>query len=339
MILLKDFFRKKSSKIFILIFVFIVFTIEVVFNFKSYYENFITNSYNETTYFLLKSDKDLYTTLSSNNKIKNIEKVILFENSKEEITNINKMIFLDPENNNIIVKQKSKLKDNESIIEVSPEMLNNEKIEKIDFVYNDEIIKLDIVKLEKSTFSRVYISESKFKELSNKSEQYSYIFNINDYKRMNSLASDLKKEKSINDVSLIHAYQKTNAIETVLKYEKVLDLLNKGLLVVGIVFCGIYILMLKNIINDEVDNMKIEKLIGFSKKQIIKSLLLKVILSNIISIIIATILNVITNVILNTINVRLDIFNVNMFTCIVLFSIFVTCFLSASKLLNKKMTY
>lgn len=93
MIILKDFFRKKSSKISILIFVFLIFIIQLILSFKNYYENFITGTYKDNTYLLIKANTNSMLDLKNNNNIADVENIILL--NPDFSTNFNYNLLLD----------------------------------------------------------------------------------------------------------------------------------------------------------------------------------------------------------------------------------------------------
>lgn len=308
MIILKDFFRKKTSKISILIFVFLIFIIQLIFSFKNYYENFITRTYSDNTYLLIKANSDFVQDLKNNNNISDVENIILFK--PDFSTNFNYNFLLDPQNSDIIVVKDTNniLGNDQCILEISNELYDSKlKDENITFNYKSNIINLDIISIRKGVFSRVILSQKRFDEL--KESSYNYIANIKDYEKINKIFGEIKSSNEINELTLVHAYQKMDTINTVIKYEKVLNVLNKGLLIIGIVFSLIYIIVLKNIITDELEYMKIEKMLGFNEQKIFFIVLSKIILSNIIAFITANIFYIIISMLLNLYKINVKVLN------------------------------
>lgn len=130
-----------------------------------------------------------------------------------------------------------------------------------------------------------------------------------------------------------------DTINTVIKYEKVLNILNKGLLIIGIIFSLIYIIILKNIITDELESMKIEKMLGFNKQKIFVIVLSKIILSNIIAFITANIFHIIISILLKLYKINVKVLNFSLLQNIIslIFIIsFLLCFIYCI-FLNHKM--
>lgn len=338
MIILKDFFRRKTSKISILIFVFLIFIIQLVFSFKNYYENFITKTYKDNTYLLIKANSDFMQDLKNNKNISDVENIILF--NPDFSTNFNYNFLLDPQNSDIVVLKDTNniLEYDQCILEISNELFDsNLKDKNITFNYKSNIINLDIFSIRKGVFSRVILSQKRYDDL--KKNSYNYIANINDYKNINKIFDEIKSNTEIKELTLVHAYQKIDTINTVIKYEKVLSTLNKGLLIMGIIFSLIYIIVLKNIITDELESMKIEKMIGFNNQKIFAIVLSKIILSNIIAFITANIFYIIISILLNLYKINLKVLNFsllqNIISLILIIS-FSLCFIYCI-ILNHKM--
>ena len=160
MIILKDFFRKKSSKISILIFVFLIFIIQLILSFKNYYENFITGTYKDNTYLLIKANTNSMLDLKNNNNIADVENIILL--NPDFSTNFNYNLLLDPQNSDIIVVKDTNniLENNQCILEISNELFDSKlKDKNITFNFKGNIINFDIISIRKGVFSRVILSQ------------------------------------------------------------------------------------------------------------------------------------------------------------------------------------
>ena len=83
MILVKGFFRKLSSKIYLTIFIVLLTSIIVLFSFKNYYTELLNQKYREKSFMVVISDDDYYDKLNGYKKVTNVEEILTFEPGKK----------------------------------------------------------------------------------------------------------------------------------------------------------------------------------------------------------------------------------------------------------------
>lgn len=74
MILLKGFLNYKSSKKYIVIFVFLLLTISTILNVAEYNSTLVTNIYQNNSYFLVTSNNNIFEEITANKSISEIKK-------------------------------------------------------------------------------------------------------------------------------------------------------------------------------------------------------------------------------------------------------------------------
>ena len=276
MIILKSFFRSKSSKIFLLIFTSLLITIFVLTSFGFYYSNFVTNVYKKNSYFIIKSEKEISKDLYQIKNLNNIQKVLLFDPEFDENLNKYTRYFIDYGNDTIIAMSNNynlKLNRNEIIIEIPNggyESLKNINLisNNISFRVDEQTIDFNIKTLSESVFSRIIINAELFDELFNKNILYSYTFSLNNYDDYDKINEQLKKIDGAIDVKFIQSYQNDKSINTVNELKNVISILKYVTITISIIFFILFLVIIGNIIDEEFDKMYIERLIGFSKIQI-----------------------------------------------------------------------
>ena len=79
MLLLKEFFRKKTTKIYFVILTIIFLGITVFFCFAGYYEKLYNDSIKKNSAFIMLSEKDHYEELNKSNILFDIQRGLIFE--------------------------------------------------------------------------------------------------------------------------------------------------------------------------------------------------------------------------------------------------------------------
>lgn len=320
-ILIKSFIRKKTTKLFILIFSTLIFIILILFIFNKYYNNFINNIYNENTYYILKSNKNIYDKLLENKNISNLENVIVFEYASSSNGNYSKYL-IDCENDYIIgiSSNKVKLNINDIIVYSS---IDNTSLEgnNISLIINGETWNFNIKKVYNSNFSRIYLNQNLFINLLNEQKTYYYTFNLKNYK-LN--IETIKKIDDVIDIKLVKKIDSDKTINTINKLENIIFILNIITIIVIISFLILLLIYIINFFNEGYRSNYCEYLIGFNKKYIKKLLLFEVniiiilslLFSFIVYIIIITILKYKFSINLNFININAIIISLLLFNII-----------------------
>lgn len=187
MLLIKEFLRKKSTKICLLLLSLLMTTILIILNFNMYYTNFINNTYKEKTYFLITSDNDFYADLKKNSNIDNIKEVLVFNiNSLDFFYNITWNHLISHENK-LIVEKNNKLKEEEIIIAITKEridlfddinMYNNKKIS---FLNENQSLNFTLKKIEISNYPKLIINDNLYQKLLGNRKEYNYVVDLKNY--------------------------------------------------------------------------------------------------------------------------------------------------------------
>lgn len=324
MILLKGFIRYKSSKTYLIIFTALLITITILFNFISYYSNIITKTYQENSYFLIISDKDNYGEIKAKDYIVNLEIVILLE---PEYSNI----FLDNQevtwsnlfdlNNNFMVAISNKnddvkLADNQISFGLPKMILENFnsiynlEMQKTFFQYENNKVNFELIKIYESHFSRILISNNTFQNLLKNRNSFSYIFSINDYDRIDHIVNSLNKIKGVQKVIFNQTYKSEASFNTVEKLKSIISILNFASRIVVVIFLILFLIVTNNIVSDELQNMSLERLLGYNKHQIKIFLIMKIITLNLAIIFFSTTGYIFINTLIKTfLKIGIDLFD------------------------------
>lgn len=294
MILIKGFLRHKSSKIYTVIFTFMLLTISVIFGVFQHYSNLITNAYQENSYFLVISKENIWEKIVANNYVANIEKVVLLEPKVNFLFNteqINESILVDQGNDYILAisnqKREVKLEKNQIAIEFPRFVLQNRteafflEEEQAYIKVKDERKNMEIIKTNESNFARVIVSYEIFQYLESNSDYYAYTFTLNDYSQKEKIVNYFERQENIK-IDFIQFYEGKAQLDTIEALEKTIGLLLYGCIVIIVIFLILFIIITYNIIHDEIERMYIEKLLGYNKQQIKKYIIMKIVTLNLI---------------------------------------------------------
>ena len=137
-ILIKGFFRSKFIKTYLVMFTTLIVIITILFTFGTYYSNIKTKTYQENTYFLIRSDRDIFKEVSEQKEVESLERILLFkpeENMNLIIeNNIKWFNLLDSNNEFIVVLSENgsvELNNNEITLQIRNDTLKN-----FDFLYD-----------------------------------------------------------------------------------------------------------------------------------------------------------------------------------------------------------
>lgn len=354
MVLLKGFIRYKSTKIYLVIFTALLITIAILFNFVNYYSNIVTKTYQENSYFLIVSDKDNYNKIKEKDHVVNLENVILlepdYENNFLESQDITWNNLFDHNNNFIVAISNTnddiKLTNNQIALALPKMILENfdtiynlEK-QKASFQIEDNRETFDLEKITESHFSRALISNEKFQRLLKDRKSYSYIFLINDYEQKNYIVDSLNKIDGVQKVIFNQTYESEASFNTIENLKSIISVLKFASKIIVAVVVILFLIVTKNIISDELENMHLERLLGYNKHQIKKFLIIKMMVLNLCIIICSIIGYIFINfLIINLLKVKINLFDslllLNIYVILLLVSLL---FCSFSKINKKTVT-
>lgn len=301
MLFIIEFFRKKSTKISILILTIIFVILQIIFSFINYYSSIIDDIYSNNIYYSIKFDNDVYNTLTLNTNITEVKRYLPFYYNGEFI---NYLFNLDSKN--VVVLSNDNLESYECIIEISENLFNNDLKfgDTISFVYENKEINLSITDIVNGKYNRVFISDKLFKDLILEDSFY-YIFEISKNQNVEKILDSLSNLDFFVGVEVFHSFINLDKINTELLYEDVLLILKKILIVICIVFAVVYLFVLKIILQKEREDMFIDKMLGYNPYYISLLVLIKVILLNIVCVLFSIIMSEFIIFILNLFGLNL----------------------------------
>ena len=338
MILLKGFFRKKKTIIYIRIFS-IVITILFLLNGINNYINreldrinyelssllmFSLNNYEELfkkEESILSYNRALPLIKGTDNDIIYTPNYIINEDGSISYENIDyskiewKRLIYDEDNYPYILAFSSSycdvnLKDNEVILfleednDYRHEYQNKYINSNISFQYNKEILSLNIKSIiEPKNFKYICISNNLYNKLVKKEDKYIYLINTKDYMNIKTLYKKWKDLETNNyySIQINKTYYDTNR-ETSLSI--IANILKLALISSIIIFIIIIIIVIMDLISDEEKDILLLRQLGYNKKQIYLNILKKVLILDFLIIIISIFISVIIN---SLINIILDI--------------------------------
>lgn len=361
MILLKGFFRKKKTTIYIRIFSIIITILFLLNGINHYineelnrikYENssfimFSLNNHDE----LLKKEKNIVTynralplSKGEDNDIIYTPKYIINNDGSISYESVDyskiewKRLIYDEENYSYILTFSASycntdLNDNEVILaleenidyrqEYKDKYLDNN----ISFIYNQEKLDLKIKNIiESKNFKYVCISKTLYNELSKKEDKYIYLINTNNYNSIEKLKEKWKNLESNNFYSIQTntTYYEIETENNKTSLSNLANMLQIANIISFIIFIIMVIFVTKDLISDEEENILLLRQIGYNKKQIIKNTLKNILLLDLIVILISLIFSLIISTILNIIlNLSIQVFSL---TLIIGITIFITIF-------------
>lgn len=325
MILLKGFFRHKSTKIYLIVFTTLIVTITILFNFISYYSNIVTKTYQENSYFLITSEKDNYNKINNQKYVINLENVILFEPDfsndflkDQDVTwpnlldlNNDFMVAIPSEENNMI------LANNQIVFAIPKDILENFddiydlETKKVSFKIEDNMTEFELKEIYESHFSRALISNNMFQKLLINRNLYSYIFSLDDYSKVDYIKESLDEIEGIQEIKFIQTYQSEASFNAIKELKDVISMLKYASWAFAIVFLILFLIITKNIVSDEIERMSLERLLGYNKIQTKKYLFIKLAALNIEIIFLSTIIYISVNMLIKEIfKISIDLFNI-----------------------------
>lgn len=331
MILLKGFFRKRSTQMYFVIFTVIITAITVLLSFINYYKTTEKDLYIKNSFMLITSEKDYFDNLSSNKNISSIKEVLVFEPNKEDYNVVvdsnyvaykngvqsdsklidgaeNKMNWDDFEvsgSKYIIVMYNDNFELNQNEIALSITHMSEWKIEfakemigeKIGFYYNNQNIEFTIKSIYETTIPSISISRNVYEKIRENREIYSYIIMINDKKNESLVKNELKK---ISEISIVkHESYNTDDSVFISTMARLLDSLMLANFASILFFIIILIVGIKNIMDDDKKNMNINKKLGYNFAQIKFNVLKQVIVLSGFSLFFSSIMSSFFNIIFN----------------------------------------
>ncbi len=288
MLILKGFFHKKTSKIYIFLIMFIFLCLLLLKSFYNYYNNTMINETQDNFISIVLEAKNL-DKISDFHNIKKIEENIFLEYNEEYM----KYIYL---------KKDTQLKDNEIILH-SLFSANYKIGDTITFQNKTEKYYFTIVSFsDKIPQNQSLISEKLYEKLSGFTNIREYRIYPKTWVFSNKIIKELEKVKEIIPEYGINTnvIKENNNLVTIVSMISII--INSMLLI----FTIIYIILIVNIFYDEKKNNYLIKCIGFRNKKIFYYNYLKILLLFLLSLFLSSILFIILKSILVLINIEIN---------------------------------
>lgn len=323
-ILLKGFFRRKETKVYLVIISALLILLLLLIGFISYFSSKQNMIFSESSEVVVINDYDIFDKLKKVKNISNIKRILAFRENKNydifaepyyyvngELINDgagidNKVAWAVMEKEGIddfiLVYSDADfdmhLDDDEIVIGLDDfwydsydksfydEMINK----KIGFWYGDINLEFNINNVIRMDESILIISKSKYSELLDENKLFVYTADTKIYKYQTKLKKKLGYlSDSENYISVIVTCYKGDNSNIVSSLYDLLDILNLVCNLVIVIFLIVLVIILKNIINDSKDDMFLNRIIGFNKFQVRLDIFIKIFVTYIISILISII--------------------------------------------------
>lgn len=327
--LMRGFFRKKNTKVYLIIFIVIISMLTCLYGFSMYIKSLINMNFIETSMLYVESEKNYYNELKNNKYLKNIQRVITAENLY--ILNIPSITIEEYEINKIIVypdsKENKDLNEDEAILVLNEiNYINYEK--KFDEIINSEImfksrdvdLNLKIKNIEKNKRRNSIIISSKLFEKLLDNNNYEFVANIKNYDKVTDILKSFLGKENCNIAFIDDSLSKDSNSRDKLKLEM------KYIIVSIYIFSAIFFLMIiianNNIINDLKENIALEYILGFNNIKIIKNILCRLLIMHFVTIVFSLLVYLIIKIIVNAL-MSIDI-TINYFIFVIAI-VFIVC--------------
>lgn len=313
MILIKEFFRRSTTKIYLVLLTVIIVAITLLLNFSNYYKNIVNDVYLENSHVLITSTDELIDKLENNQSIFNIEQVAIVNH--DETKEIDNYLLYDSISESIILTEATEEQEQNDIT-LNIIHFNYKNIEDIDELINKKVLlkndnhqkEYNISSIKESKFNNISLSKEELDKFTKSQNNYTYLFKVTNYQEIDNIIKDLEEE---NDAKCLRLeYLETNAqVETIKSLEEMVPLLYNSSKYLMIAFTIILLLIIHNILSDEMDNMKLEWIIGFQRHNFFTILLSKIISLLLSTIVLSSLLYLlISYIILNVLEINVKLF-------------------------------
>lgn len=320
MLLLKEFFRKKTTKIYFFLFTILFLGIIIFFSFAGYYEKLYNDSIKKNSAFIMLSEKDHYEELSESTVLFDIKRGLVFKPDydytllgrqgvdiqkdgqvilkKDPIPGESEFFWEDftEFDENIVIFKASDYNLSLNSGEVAlgaKESLSNKNLsellnKKLGFKSGEFKIEFTITDFYESPLSFMAIADEDFAKLVKYSSLYFYKASVKDLKKAEKLESKLRNlEKNNNYKASLCIWESTGDTQNIMELNSIVDTLKSVSYLIALLFIIVFYLLIKNVIKDEMSSNMLKRMIGFTKWQSLKILFMELFLLTIASFIIS----------------------------------------------------
>lgn len=312
MLLLKEFFRKKTTKIYFFLFTILFLGIIIFFSFAGYYEKLYNDSIKKNSAFIMLSEKDHYEELSESTVLFDIKRGLVFKPDynytllgrqgvdvqKDPIPGESEFFwedFTEFDENIVIFKASDynlSLNSGEIALGAKGSLSNKNLSEllnkKLGFKSGEFKIEFTITDFYESPLSFMAIADEDFAKLVKYSTLYFYKASVKDLKKAEKLESKLRNlEKNNNYKASLCIWESTGDTQNIMELNSIVDTLKSVSYLIALLFIIVFYLLIKNVIKDEMSSNMLKRMIGFTNWQSLKILFMELFLLTIASFIIS----------------------------------------------------
>lgn len=320
MLLLKEFFRKKTTKIYFFLFTILFLGIIIFFSFAGYYEKLYNDSIKKNSAFIMLSEKDHYEELSESTVLFDIKRGLVFKPDydytllghqgvdvqkdgqvilkKDPIPGESEFFwedFTEFDENIVIFKASDynlSLNSGEIALGAKGSLSNKNLSEllnkKLGFKSGEFKIEFTITDFYESPLSFMAIADEDFAKLVKYSSLYFYKASVKDLKKAEKLESKLRNlEKNNNYKASLCIWESTGDDKSIMELNSIVDTLKSVSYLIALLFIIVFYLLIKNVIKDEMSSNMLKRMIGFTNWQSLKILFMELFLLTIASFIIS----------------------------------------------------
>ena len=298
--ILKSFFRKKSTKIYITILMVLFISLFTLNAFISCLRRMSQEAYMETSFVFVESEEDSRDILKSDKYVENINTTYRVDYESGAI-NSNLIEYYELDYKSIFLPASTidrVIAHDEIIVGISStDYILNERefpnyLESIlTFLDDEERLELRVADIiDTGLQNRLYISDSLFDELVESSDTYAYLININDESRESKIIANLAENIDGDVLSLVS--EPMSNTEMRIELETYLNYLSIANYVIMGIFIIVIIIVNKNLISDLEFNNKLEHRLGYNNFQIKINVIKRLLALHILVFIISTILSI-----------------------------------------------
>ena len=357
MIWIRSFFRKTTTKVYLFVLCFLFIGIYLLNSFTNYYTDLLNNAFRENTVLYVIGQNDYYNTISRYKSIESIEEALIFTPNYECKTlarqgqNIQDMttgsvisnipseelsrltweeLAVIPKGNRMFVLPSDELKENEIRLSFNTQVsydipLSELYNEPLDIKYNGTEYNFVIKEIVNSRFPEIHISREKFNEIKEYRSVYAYKVTMNSYYDAQNIVKKLNEKEENSDfyVSLNRVEHQNDKYDMSSLIEMT-DVLRMVSLIATIVLVLVFCVIIKNIINEEKERMRLQYSLGYNKKQSKKIVFIELLVLLFFILLISLIMSILLIMwIKNFQNISLEVFAFSFLIQIILIAIFI----------------
>lgn len=300
MIWIRSFFRKATTKVYLFVLCFLFIGIYLLNSFTNYYTNLLNNAFRENTVLYVIGQNDYYNTISRYKSIESIQEALIFTPNyecktlarqgqivqdaatgsvisnipSEELSRLTwEELAVIQKGNRIFVLPSDDLKENEIRLSFNTQVsydipLSTLQDKPLDIKYNGTEYNFVIKEIVYSRFPEIHISREKFDEIKEHSSIYAYKVLMNSYYDAQKIVKKLnEKEQNADFYVTLHRSEKQGDKYDMSGLIEMTDILRMVSLVATIVLILVFCVIIKNIINEEKERMRLQYSLGYNKNQ------------------------------------------------------------------------